>query len=361
MNALPTLVALVALFVNAPSVPGDAADNPGSARVVASSTTDSIAPPPTESTLPTRNPTTVALPSGATITVSFSNPESPRVHETVAIELLENVADGAQVHASLWNLSLPIPLNAFRHAAEVGTLRLVSDASASHWRMKALREAADESHVEVFRGTNHNKFVLVDKLATGEEWVVYTTSANFTKHQRKWEQTTVVHVGNKLLYDSYLDYWESLRVGKPVALKRRHGRVKLWTYPTDSGHAFFEGIAAARCDESAEITISSLQFRNTEMARALRRASQEGCIVSVRTSEHWADANDIWILTNGTDVTLTYANTHTKWMAIDKAGRRSNAYVYTGSANINERTHEAADSTLRLKGRTIYDAFRSEG
>ncbi len=299
--------------------------------------------------------------SGATATVTFSNPESPRAHESVAIELLENVADGALVHASLWSLSLRGPLDAFEHAAEVGTLRLISDASATHWRMRALRRAADESHVEVFRGTNHNKFVLLDKLATGEEWVVYTTSGNFTKRQRRFDQTTVVHVGNKGLYDSFLEYWESLRVGKPVSLQRRHERVKLWTYPTDSGHAFFEGIAAARCDKGAEITISSLQFRNTEMAWALRRASEQGCVVSVRTSEHWADARDIWILTHNTDVTLTYANTHSKWMAIDKLGRRCRAYVYTGSTNINERTHEAADSTLRLKGRTMYDAFRSEG
>ncbi len=305
--------------------------------------------------------TTVARASEATTEVTFSNPESPRAHETVAIELLENVADGAQVHASLWNLSLGRPLHGFKHAADVGTLLLVSDASATHWRMSALRETADESYVEVFRGTNHNKFVLVDKLATGEEWVVYTTSANFTKHQRKWEQTTVVHVGNKALYDSYLEYWESLRVGKPAHLERIHGRVKLWTYPTNTGHAFLEGIAAARCDRGAEITISSLQFRNTGMAQALRLASQHGCIVSVRTSAHWADANDIAILTHDTDVTLTYASTHSKWMAIDKVGRRCRSYVYTGSTNINERVHEAADSTLRLKGRKIYDAFRSEG
>jgi len=353
-------MALLALLATTPSVASDFVNHPDSPQDVASSRTHSVSRPLVGTTLPTMRTPTVELASGATITVTFSNPESPRAHEAVAIELLENVADGAQVHASLWNLSLGGPLNAFKHAAEIGTLRLISDASATHWRMRALREAADESHVEVFRGTNHNKFVLVDKLATGEEWVVYTTSGNFTKHQRDWNQATVVLVGNKTLFDSYLDYWESLRVGKPAALQRRHGRVKLWTYPTDTGHAFLKGIAAARCDKGAEITISSLQFRNTEMARALRRASEGGCIVSVRTSEHWADADDIWILTHNTDVTLTYTATHSKWMAIDKVGRRSRAYVYTGSANINERTHEAADSTLRLKGRAIYDAFRAE-
>jgi phosphatidylserine/phosphatidylglycerophosphate/cardiolipin synthase-like enzyme len=293
--------------------------------------------------------------------VTASNPETPRAHEDVVVELLENVADGAHVHASLWDLSLGRPMGAFKHAAEVGTLHLVSDASATHWRMRAVREAAAESYVEVFQGTNHNKFVLVDNLATGEEWVVYTTSGNFTRHQRLWEQMTVVHMGNRGLYDSYLEYWESLRAGKPVSLERRHGRAKLWTYPTDNGHAFLEGITAARCDRGAAITISSAQFRSTEVAWALRRASQEGCLVSVRTAEHWADAGDIWILTNNTDVTLTYADTHSKWMAIDKVGKRSNAYVYTGSANINERVHEAADSTIRLKGRAIYDAFWSQG
>lgn len=357
MNALLTLMALLALSANTAAVPGTVADQPGSPNLVAASTPDSISGPLVALTVPT----TVTSASGATTTVIASNPESPRAHESVAIELLENVADGAQIHASLWNLSLRGPLRAFKRAAEIGALRLISDASATHWRMNALREAADESYVERFRGTNHNKFVLVDKLATGEEWVVYTTSGNFTKHQREWEQMTVVHVGHKALYDSYLEYWESLRVGKPVDLRRRHGRVKLWTYPTDTGHAFLEGLAAARCDRGAEITISSAQFRNTEMARALRRASQEGCIVSVRTTEHWADANDIWILTDNTDVTLTYARTHSKWMAIDKAGKSCSPYVYTGSANINERVHEAADSTLRLKGRAIYDAFRSQG
>ncbi len=360
MNALPTFMAVVAILVNTPSVSSDLADHPGSPPMVTFSTTDSVSRPLMASALPTTNTATVTLASGATTTVTFSNPESPRAHETVAIDLLENVAAGAQVHASLWNLSLGGPLHAFEYAAEVGSLRLVSDASATHWRMRKLREAADESYVEVFRGTNHNKFVLVDQLATGGESVVYTTSGNFTKHQRKWEQTTVVHVGNRALYNSYLEYWESLRLGKPVSLERRHGRVKLWTYPTDSGHAFFEGIAAARCDEGAEITISSLQFRNTEMASTLRRASQEGCIVRVRTSEHWADDDAIRILTYNTDVILTYANTHSKWMAIDKWGTGSKPYVYTGSANINERTHEAANSTLRLKGRTIYAAFLSE-
>ena len=295
---------------------------------------------------------------------TFSTPDAPRAAEDAYRSLLLNVAPNATIHASQFRLSVPRVATAYVHAAEVGELHFLTNQNitqGTNTSMQRVRSAADELYSRPWVGVNHNKFLLIDKLADGRQWVVLQSSSNMTKGQRRFANATVVEYDNKRLYDGMLEYWDSIRDGNPAASKVRAGSSKALTFPhVPTGHPFKRALSGARCDLGATILISTAAWKRVDVAYATRSAADQGCTVRLITNE--AATHEITLaLVDHPNIEVALkagdARVHSKWLTTDSFGPSGKPATWSGSYNTNDKAKQSADTVVRYRTDEAWGAF----
>lgn len=138
-------------------------------------------------------------------------------HERVVLDLLERAVQGATVHCSLFTLTRERIARAFVAAAERGVdvnvlldERGIERAASQH----VLDELPDRVAVVEDGGVgdrhNHNKFLTVEELDSGDQHVVWQSSSNMTAAQIHKHNASVIVRNDQPLYEAYQSYWGDL-------------------------------------------------------------------------------------------------------------------------------------------------------
>ncbi|MDQ2052792.1 phospholipase D-like domain-containing protein [Natronolimnohabitans sp. A-GB9] len=142
------------------------------------------------------------------------------VHERVVRDLLRRAVPGTEVHLTTYTLTRTPVARACLAAVDRGVdlYLLIDDHSADAAATQLLCEQlGDRVSITVDgaigNNNNHNKFLLVEELATGESNVVWQSTSNFTNKQLYRHNTSVVFREDDPLYESYRDYWNELAAG----------------------------------------------------------------------------------------------------------------------------------------------------
>ncbi|MFC4247783.1 phosphatidylserine/phosphatidylglycerophosphate/cardiolipin synthase family protein [Natribaculum luteum] len=154
----------------------------------------------------------------------FSYPTADRSpddrHETVVTRLLERAAPESSVYCSLFTLTRDKISGAFVAAADRGVdVNILIDEQSMHRSATRLLldELPDRAAVVTDGGVgdrhNHNKFLLLEELDTGDENVVWQSSSNMTSSQLYNHNASVVVRNDRPLYEAYRDYWADLADG----------------------------------------------------------------------------------------------------------------------------------------------------
>lgn len=164
---------------------------------------------------------------------------SDDVHERTVRDLLIHAVPGTAVHLTTFTFTRAPLARACIAAADRGVdiHLLIDDHSVGADATRLLREQlGDRVSITVDgaigHNNNHNKFVLVEQLTTGESKVVWQSTSNFTEKQLYRHNTSVVFREDDTLYDVYRHYWNELAAGKT---DRDYNRIE----ETDSTTVYF--------------------------------------------------------------------------------------------------------------------------
>ncbi|SIR80779.1 Phosphatidylserine/phosphatidylglycerophosphate/cardiolipin synthase [Natronorubrum daqingense] len=145
---------------------------------------------------------------------------SDDVHERTVRDLLIRAVPGTAVHLTTFTFTRPPLARACIAAADRGVdIHLLLDdnsvgADATQLLRKQLGDRVSITEDgAIGHNNNHNKFLLVERLTTGESNVVWQSTSNFTRKQLYRHNTSVVFREDDTLYDIYRHYWNELAAG----------------------------------------------------------------------------------------------------------------------------------------------------
>jgi len=141
-------------------------------------------------------------------------------HEGVLLGLLERAVQGAAVHCSLFTLTRERIARAFIAAVERGVdVNVLLDERGIERAasQRVLDELPDRAAVVEDGGVgdrhNHNKFLTVEELDSGDQHVVWQSSSNMTAAQLHKYNASVIVRNDQPLYEAYRSYWADLAAG----------------------------------------------------------------------------------------------------------------------------------------------------
>ncbi len=243
---------------------------------------------------------------------------------------------------------------------------------------------------------NHNKFFLFSR-TNGSKRVVVQSSANLTKANSTTYWNNAVTLVNSGLYSDYVAYFNDLWAQRPALDYGRvavSGKAKVWHFPmiaadpvattldTDVGCT---GNTTVGSKGRTEIRVAMKDFYRIEVAEALWRLADRGCLVDVAydvpatfqpylgQSEAVVAALSRPLTRPGGRVRLFLAGPataenpkrrliHSKYMLIAGrfAGKKNTKVVFTGSHNLSYGSLRDNDETLlRITNARIHDQFRT--
>jgi len=143
---------------------------------------------------------------------------SDRRHEASFERLLSRAVPGSEVYFSIYIFTRNNIAEALVNAADRGVdLNLIIDARSEYRDATGiLRDGLpDDSLTIVSNGgignrINHNKFLALEELDTGDRNVVWQSSSNFTGNQIYYHNSTIVVRNDPALFDNYRSYWADL-------------------------------------------------------------------------------------------------------------------------------------------------------
>lgn len=150
----------------------------------------------------------------------FSYPDSGSPdtrHEDLVMRLLKQAVPDTSVYASIFTLTREDVSQAFIDAERRGVdVNVLVDEQSSHRSaVQTLRDELPDRTAIVEDGGigdrhNHNKFLLLDRLATGDEHVVWQSSSNLTTAQTRNHNASVVIRNDDALHEAFQQYWADL-------------------------------------------------------------------------------------------------------------------------------------------------------
>lgn len=242
---------------------------------------------------------------------------------------------------------------------------------------------------------NHNKFFLFSG-TSGSKRVVVQSSANLNKTNAVSYWNNAVVLVNRGLYNDYLAYFNDLWKQRPSADYGRvasSGNAKAWHFPMAAGDPVAETLARdVRCTGNTKVgtkgrtivRVAMKDFYRLEVAQALWRLADSGCLVDVAydepaTFQPYLGQSEAVVATLRRPLTKpggkirlflagpsTKANPkrrliHSKYLLIEGhfGGKKNTKVVFTGSHNFSYGSLRDNDETLlRVRSAKIHDQFR---
>lgn len=220
---------------------------------------------------------------------------------------------------------------------------------------------------------NHNKFYLFSSVE-GQDSIVVQASANLTvSNATSFWNNAVTFVGNDLLYDGYLDYFDDLaRNSDNPDYYTTHNadNVKSYHFPragsgasTDTVHNTLGNVGCAADGRSTAIRIGMWYFGRTAVAQRLADLAAQGCTVDIvyteMTDGPYAELSgqpnvELRRLPEDGETII-----HSKYMLIDGVYvDTARKVVFTGSPNYSTSALRRNDETmLRIYSDQIHDQY----
>jgi hypothetical protein len=301
--------------------------------------------------------------------------------------LLQDADEDAKIRLAMFQIHDTEYLDALTAARRKGDLRVVLDGKAknhSNTPRARLWEAIGADNLTVCRGgacigekINHNKFLLVSKLASdGSENVVAHASQNFVETQDHRFNHLVVVRGAQRLFEHFESYWNALRRQE----RSSYDRTQNWKKGDPDVTVFFfprakdpvaRAIRSVDCgtpDAPNSIRVNMAFFNADRKAvyTALRKRRLAGCTVDVLMGAFHGGALPspavIRALRNTNQKIFRRGprgvTTHSKYMLIREGGRK---VVFAGSHNYTRAALRRNDEAmLRIRSAAVYDAFNCD-
>ena len=235
-----------------------------------------------------------------------------------------------------------------------------------------LRECGDGAATAcIGSGIQHNKFLLASELADGRRHVIWQSSANPTRPQRRLFNDAIVLDGDLPLFTAMMRYWDALYEHDPDPAHRESaqgsGPVRVYFFPRETGDTVVDILDRVICDDGGQIHVAMAYFTGPRGAIARRLAArvEDGCDVAVIVRQRQSGAGirrllqeggvNLWVFSEDADHTV-----HSKYMLINAPmsdsplGPLPVQVVVTGSHNYtgpalrrhDETLFEIADSAL---------------
>lgn len=227
---------------------------------------------------------------------------------------------------------------------------------------------------------DHNKFVILSELSTGDRNVVVQSSENYTDDQQHLYNDLIVIKNDKSLFDGFTAYWENLfrdhtRLGH-FEDAIGDGPVRAKYFPRLFGpDPIMQMLKRVSCEPAGSmIRVVAADFTRTDVAARLGELARQGCDVKVlsrfdpkafspaATVGHKLGRNLIVLPYEGKSLATRSENSiHAKMMIIDAAVDGSSEkipLVLTGSHNLDFFSLHTNDETLlEIQDQRVFDRY----
>lgn len=221
------------------------------------------------------------------------------------------------------------------------------------------------------RVINHNKFFLFSEVGADKD-IVVQSSANLTDATGRLYENTVVIMGDKKLYEGYLDYWHDLasQIKDPGYFRSvegdgypSEGSAKVYFFPQKRGDQLLDILSEIHCDDSAtsiKATASNWDSRRGFVA-GLRDLAKQGCDVSVILPDNIkkADCDTRINMYPEVNVYTAHKLPHSKYLIVEGVYKgESKSVVWAGSHNYSMPSLRSTDETLlEINDKDVVAAF----